>query len=413
MKNTDIAKIIFDCKGKVQMDSRLVEAGEVFFAINSGNNYVTEVLKKNPALIIADKFFETTDKRIVFVENTVTTMQEVANIYRKMFPVKIIGITGSNGKTTTKDILFSVLSKKYKTKKTAGNYNNHIGLPFTILTTPPETEFLILEMGMSALGEIDLLCKVAEPDYGIITNIGLSHMEHLKTQENVFKAKTEMLPYVKPENMFIPIADAYLSKVNGVKVSISNFKEDVENISFEVDGEKYSIELNGLYNAVNSAIVIKLCKKIGLTKKEIQEGLDDCQLTPMRFQKLTWNGILLVNDAYNASPLSMNAGLVAFADITKNKYKVAVLGDMLELGDEEIKYHVEVLEKALELGYDEIIAFGPRMEKAANKINNQRIRICNDKNKIKEDLLNLVHTKKEKVSVFLKGSRGMRLEEIL
>ncbi|MGL6169081.1 MAG: Mur ligase family protein, partial [Fusobacteriaceae bacterium] len=163
--NKNIIEKLDEKIGKIEMDSRKVEEGDIFFAINNGKKYIPEVLKRNPYLIITNSK-EIEDEKIIFVENVVETMQELATLYRKEIGFKIIGITGSNGKTTTKDILFSILKEKFKTKKTEGNYNNHIGVPFTILTTPEDTEYIVLEMGMSNLGEIDLLGKISLPNYG-------------------------------------------------------------------------------------------------------------------------------------------------------------------------------------------------------------------------------------------------------
>ena len=305
---------------KVVMNSEKIESGDLFFAINNGNNYVIDALEKEASLIICDRMQPIHSDRIIYVENTVKFMQQIANIYRKEAKFNIIGITGSNGKTTTKDILYSILSEKYKVKKTQGNYNNHIGLPFTILSTESEIEYLILEMGMSDLREIDLLCKISEPDYAIITNIGLSHMEILKTKENVFKAKTEILQYVKKENTFLSGDDEYLINVPGNKIGfeptmkeeigcknyiIKDFRQTENGIEFYINNHHFSVDLNGEYNANNCGICIALGEKIGLSIENIRNGLKNLSITPMRFQKLYWNNMVVVNDAYNASPISM------------------------------------------------------------------------------------------------------------
>lgn len=415
---------------KVVMNSEKIESGDLFFAINNGNNYVIDALEKSAFLIVCDRVQPVHSDRIIYVEDTVKFMQQIANLYRKEAKFNIIGITGSNGKTTTKDILYSILSEKYKVEKTQGNYNNHIGLPFTILSTKSEIEYLILEMGMSDLKEIDLLCKISEPDYAIITNIGLSHMEILKTKENVFKAKTEMLQYVEKENTFLSGDDEYLVNVPGNKIGFnSNMKEEIgcknyiirdfkqtENgIEFSLNNEHFVVDINGEYNANNCGICIALGEKIGLSVKNIRDGLKNLTITPMRFQKLYWNNMVVVNDAYNASPISMELGLKSFYKIYKDKYKIAVLGDMLELGDKEIEYHEDTLQLALELGYDEIIIYGSRMKKALERLKNkcanaERILFLGEKEEIKRKILS---NKTEEAVLFLKGSRGMKLEEIL
>ncbi len=415
---------------KIVMDSKKIEENDIFFAINNGNNYVEEALEKQASLVFCDKKQIIKSDKIIYVENTVNAMQQIANLYRKEANFKIIGITGSNGKTTTKDILYSVLSQKFKVEKTQGNYNNHIGLPFTILTTNEDTQYLILEMGMSSLGEIDLLCKVAEPDYGIITNIGLSHMEILKTKENVFKAKTEMLKYVGAESVFLSSDDEFLVKVSGNKIGfnpnvktdgkcknyvISNFVQDENRIIFSMNGEEFSTNLNGEYNANNCGLVIALAKKIGLSSEEIKMGLRELSITPMRFQKVYWKDILVINDAYNASPISMELGLKSFAQIYKERYKIAFIGDMLELGEKEIEYHEDAIKQALSFGYQEIILYGDRMEKALENLKKASV----DTKKVlffkdKEDIKNIILSKEKlEIVLFIKGSRGMKLEDIL
>ena len=203
--------------GHVVMDSRKIQKGDLFFAINNGNNYIEDVLNKGVALVVADNY-KGNDKRVIKVENTVESMQKLAQKYREALDIKIIAITGSNGKTTTKDMMYSVLSQKYVTAKTMGNLNNHIGVPFTILQLDSKYEVAVLELGMSGFGEIDLLSNIAKPDIGVITNIGDSHLEFLKTRENVFKAKTELIKYITKENLIIFGDDPFLKILDGIKV---------------------------------------------------------------------------------------------------------------------------------------------------------------------------------------------------
>lgn len=427
-----LEKIKLNENTKIEMDSRKIEQGDIFFAINNGNTYVKDVLKKNPALIICDIVQNNlSDERVIYVEDTVYAMQEIANIYRKLLGLKVIGITGSNGKTSTKDILYSILSWKYKTVKTMGNYNTQMGVPYTIFKAKEDTQCLVLEMGMSDYNQIDRLCEVAEPDYGIITNIGLSHMETLKSRDNVFKAKGEMIKHVDSNNLFLCSDDEYLRKVKSHRVGFSkieknyeqeienflieNFKEDYQGISFKVDNENYRSSLHGIYNANNIALALLVAKKIGMSHEEIQKGLDNCEITPMRFQKIEWEGLRVINDAYNASPVSMKLGLETFAKIYENEIKIAVLGDMLELGTEEHDYHVKSLENASELKFKKIFLYGERMKKALEelKTNSDKydsIEIFNDKKTIKEEILKL---KNLNPVIFLKGSRSMSIEEVL
>ncbi len=444
-------EIKFSQESKVEMDSRKINEGDIFFAINNGNNHIEEVLLKNPSLIISDsKDIKIEDKRIFYVEDTVKTMQDIARLYRRELKAKVIGITGSNGKTTTKDILFSVVSKMGKAKKTFGNYNNHIGLPFTMLTTGEEIEYLILEMGMSDLGEIDLLCNIAQPDYGLITNIGITHIANLKNRETVFLAKTEMLKYVKNENMFVNSDDDLLEKINSNHVGFNmkniinteaglfNYRlcdldetEGEQIFSFvEIIGnsdtkkskiERYKMNLNGAYNTLNAGLVVALTGKIGASSKIIKEGLLNVELTPMRFEKNRYDGIICINDAYNASPISMELGIKSFENVYRNNYKIAIIADMLELGTDEITYHEKVLKEILLLEIDEILLYGPIMGAAYKRISNIKTNVIFKEFSNKKILTEYLRDKLERlgkesakdIALYLKGSRGMKLEEII
>ena len=401
----------------VIMDSRKVQKGDLFFAINNGNQYINEVLEKGASIVVADNYLGD-DKRVFKVPNTVEFMQKFAKEYREALGLKVIAITGSNGKTTTKDMIYSVLSRKYRTKKTEGNYNNHIGLPFTILQLEEKDEVVVLEMGMSGFGEINLLSSIAKPDIGVITNIGDSHLEFLKTRENVFKAKTELLNYVSSENTYIIGDDQYLKNVVGNKIGfnkennfvIEDFIDSNDGMSFKVENNEYTLNLNGKHNALNAGMAIAIGKRFGLTSEEIKEGLKNLHLTPMRFQKIEKEDVIYINDAYNASPISMEYSLNTFDKLYNNMKKIVVLGDMLELGEKEIEFHREVIEKALSIKSNKIYLYGERMKKAYDLLEkNDKIRCFNDK----EDIVKLIANETEKIAVLLKGSRGMKLEEII
>ena len=402
---------------KIIMDSRKVQKGDLFFAINNGNKYINEVLEKGASIVVADNYLGD-DKRVFKVSNTVEFMQKFAKEYREALGLKVIAITGSNGKTTTKDMIYSVLSRKYRTKKTEGNYNNHIGLPFTILQLEEKDEVVVLEMGMSGFGEIDLLSSIAKPDIGVITNIGDSHLEFLKTRENVFKAKTELLNYVSSENTYIIGDDQYLKNVVGNKIGfnrennfvIEDFIDSNDGMSFKVENSEYTLNLNGKHNALNAGMAIAIGKRFDLTSEEIKEGLKNLHLTPMRFQKIEKEDVIYINDAYNASPISMEYSLNTFDKLFNNMKKIVVLGDMLELGEKEIEFHREIIEKALSIKCDKIYLYGERMKKAYDLLEkNDKIRCFNNK----EDIVKLIANEIEKIAVLLKGSRGMKLEEII
>ena len=427
LKREKLNELIFEEFSKkvqiknVVMDSRKVTEGSLFFAINNGNSYVKDVLDKGASLVIADNT-NIKDKRVVKVTDTIATMQNLATKYRKKLDIQVIGITGSNGKTTTKDIVYSLLSTKAKTLKTEGNYNNHIGLPYTLLNVTDEEKFVVLEMGMSSLGEIRRLGEISSPDYAIITNIGDSHIEFLKTRDNVFKAKTELLEFVDKKNTFVCGDDEYLGKLDVNKVGfnenndykIENYEFSNKGSKFVLDGKEYEMSLLGKHNISNTAIAIELAKKIGLTDEEIQKGLKEIKISNMRFQEIKIGEDIYINDAYNASPMSMKAAIDTLNEIYNDKYKIAILGDMLELGENEINYHIDVLNYLLDKKIKLIYLYGERMKKAydifmKNKSEEYRFWYYPTKEGIVESLKNI---KMEKV-ILLKASRGTALEDII
>ncbi|WP_338951993.1 D-glycero-beta-D-manno-heptose 1,7-bisphosphate 7-phosphatase [Fusobacterium nucleatum] len=405
----------------VVMDSRKVIKGSLFFAINNGNSYVKDVLDKGASLVIADNT-DIKDERVIKVTDTIATMQDLATKYRKKLDIQVVGITGSNGKTTTKDIVYSLLSTKAKTLKTEGNYNNHIGLPYTLLNVTDEEKFVVLEMGMSSLGEIKRLGEISGPNYAIITNIGDSHIEFLKTRDNVFKAKTELLEFVDKENTFVCGDDEYLGKLDVNKVGfnenntykIESYEFSNKDSKFILDGKEYEMPLLGKHNISNTAIAIELAKKIGLTDEEIQKSLKEVKISNMRFQEIKIGNDIYINDAYNASPMSMKAAIDTLNEIYDDKYKIAILGDMLELGENEIDYHIDVLNYLLDKKIKLVYLYGERMKKAydifmKNRSEEYRFWYYPTKKGIVESLKNI---KMEKV-ILLKASRGIKLEEII
>ena len=405
----------------VVMDSRKVIKGSLFFAINNGNSYVKDVLDKGASLVIADNT-DIKDERVIKVTDTIATMQDLATKYRKKLDIQVVGITGSNGKTTTKDIVYSLLSTKAKTLKTEGNYNNHIGLPYTLLNVTDEEKFVVLEMGMSSLAEIKRLGEISGPNYAIITNIGDSHIEFLKTRDNVFKAKTELLEFVDKENTFVCGDDEYLGKLDVNKVGfnenntykIESYEFSNKDSKFILDGKEYEMPLLGKHNISNTAIAIELAKKIGLTDEEIQKSLKEVKISNMRFQEIKIGNDIYINDAYNASPMSMKAAIDTLNEIYDDKYKIAILGDMLELGENEIDYHIDVLNYLLDKKIKLVYLYGERMKKAydifmKNRSEEYRFWYYPTKKGIVESLKNI---KMEKV-ILLKASRGIKLEEII
>lgn len=409
-------KIITD----ISMDTRNVKKGSLFFAIKGGNYHIYEALENGAELVIYDdKNLKMDDKRCILVDDTVLFMQDLAKDYRKSLDVTVVAITGSNGKTTTKDMVYSVLSQRYKVQKTQGNHNNHIGLPYTILKAHSDDEVLVLEMGMSDFGEIDFLCSIAAPDYGVITNIGESHLEYLKSKENVFKAKGELLKYISPENTIVFGDDKYLKDVEGIKAGygeenefrISEFDENDSGAEFNISGEIYFIPINGSHNALNASFAVALGTKMGLSVSEIKGGLKKLNITPMRFQKIEMGDKLYINDAYNANPTSMRLSLETFDKLYNDgSCKIIVLGDMLELGEESEKYHRSIKCTLDKTKADHIFLYGKEMKNLwLSCQGDERVSYFSDKKEIIKEIDSVLG----KRVILLKGSRGMKLEEII
>ncbi|TDQ42323.1 UDP-N-acetylmuramoyl-tripeptide--D-alanyl-D-alanine ligase [Aureibacillus halotolerans] len=283
---------------------------------------------------------------IFFVEDTTVALQQLAQLYRFQVNPFVIAITGSNGKTTVKDLVAGVCEKKGKTHKTAGNLNNHIGVPMTLLSMPDDCAFLIVEMGMNHAGEIEVLSKLAAPDMAIVTNVGESHIEFLGSRENIAKAKLEIAEGLKADGALLvdgdePLlshpaiqADGRIGFTDRASVRLRIEKTDLHGQNFVYRGESYSLALLGAHNSKNAAYAIEVGSRLGLSHEQIQAGLTQAAFTPMRMQLLTGpNEVTIINDAYNASPTSMRAALTVLKDMAHRSAKVAVLGDIFELGE--------------------------------------------------------------------------------
>lgn len=446
-ENIEFEREIIDINN-IEMNSKKVKNKDLFIAIRGGNNFVNEALSKGAFVIYDNSDIEIKkgfEKKAFFVDDSIKFLQKLAKKWRESLSIKVIGITGSNGKTTVKDMIYHILSKKFKGKKTLGNYNNHIGLPFTLLRSATDDKFIILEMGMSDFGEIDLLGQIANPDINVITNIGESHLEFLKTKENVFRAKTEILPYIK-DALIVNGDDKYLKNIKSEKIKVikalnlekNDFLENSENFYYgDIDFDKnntrftlkyfgqickknvtrnYVTNVLGEHNILNLTMAIAVAKQFGVEDKVIEDAIKNINLTDMRFQIIEKGKTVYINDAYNASPSSIEKSLETFSKIYNEDSvkKIIVLGDMLELGENELKYHADIYYVLKNVKFDKLYLFGKRMkslfEKIENeKLNNKEIIYFNKKSEIKEKINEI----KENKVVLLKASRGIKLEEII
>lgn len=372
--------------------------------------------------------FLPTDFPVFFVEDTLLAMQQLAKAYREKIDPVVIGITGSNGKTTTKDLVSSVVMQKYNTHFTHGNLNNHVGLPLTILSMDPKTEVLVLEMGMNHFGEIETLTKIAEPDYAIITNIGEAHIEHLGSREGIAKAKLEIVQGLKDDGIFIFDGDEpLLQKQKHLQETITcGFGENNENMIHDVsmkdqrtvfsfgEDESYQIPLLGKHHCQNASYAIVIGKKLGLEQMEIQKAFDNMHLTGMRFEMLTGkNGAVIINDAYNASPSSMQASIDVVKQLQPFPIKVLVLGDMFELGIDSEQWHRRV-GAAISEPISAVFTYGQDAQYIASEVNNGPAQITCQHADSKQELLG--HLQKyltDGALILFKASRGMNFESIV
>lgn len=415
------------------IDTRRIEENNIYLAIKgetfNGNNFVEEAFKKGASIAIVDEILFDIEKAsgtVILVENTLNALLELANYYRRKLNLKVVGITGSCGKTSTKDLVAGFLSSKYKVFKTKGNFNNQIGLPLMILELDSSHDVAVLEMGMSDLNEIDLLAKTAMPDLALITNIGLSHIENLKTQENIFKAKMEIVNYFNEKNtLILNSEDNFLAKVNNKCFEIFkigyNCEYDVfaSNIILEEDktiftanykGEssEFIIPMAGKHNVLNSLLAIGVSLKLGLSFEEMKAGIKNIEATSMRLQVIKKDNITIINDCYNASPDSMKSALDVLSAYKEGR-KIAILGNMNELGHKSFDSHKEVGIYAKDK-VDNLIVIGDYLEAYEEGYAKENI----IKFKTKEEFIeNIKNTISLNDVILVKASRGVKFENIV
>ncbi|HEQ3525083.1 TPA: UDP-N-acetylmuramoyl-tripeptide--D-alanyl-D-alanine ligase [Bacillus cereus] len=421
----------------VCIDSKKITKGNLFVPIirvKDGHDYVKEAMEKGAAASLWKKSYGDPPKGIpiIFVDDTLLALQKIARYYRKTSNVKVIGITGSNGKTMVKDIISTILSTTYRVHKTKGNLNSQIGLPLTILEMKQDTELLILEMGMSETGQIRNLAQIAQPDVAIITMIGQSHLETLGSREEIAKAKFEIVDGLNDGGLFLYNGDEPLlsqninmlgieSKSFGGKYTNDLFPTNVQldeyGVHFKLNHSKiqYDVPLHGKHNIFNTIVGIAVGQFYKVPIEKIQEALQQINITQMSFQFLTAKtGFTIINDAWNASPSSMKAAIETLQKLNAYKKKIIVIGDMLELGKKAETYHREIGKMLNEESIQYVFTYGELAkivaEEARKNYHTGKIKSFDNKAKIAEEVLKVI-TKKD--VVLLKGSRGMALEEIV
>lgn len=425
----EINEVTTDSRKKVKKSLFIPIVGENF----DGHNYVKQAFDNGAVAVLWDEnkslpTFLPTDFPVFFVDNTLTALQKLATQYRKDVNPIVIGITGSNGKTTTKDLVAAMVKTTYQTHYTDGNFNNHIGLPLTVLTMNRETEMLVLEMGMGDFGEIDLLSKIARPDYAIITNIGESHIEFLGSRKGIAKAKSEIVNGLKENGTVIIDGDEDLlkpmSKQNNVitcgfnkdnHVIIDHIAINQKETNFRLsDGTTYAVPLLGKHHAKNATFAIVLGEQLGINKEKRKRALHTLKHTAMRFELIQGiNDVSIINDAYNASPTSMKAAIEVVKQMNGFTEKVLILGDVLELGKHSEEMHRSVAD-VIELPITTVFTFGTDAAFIASAVKETHPSIKTSHFTEKEELIKQLQPYLNKNSLLLfKASRGLQFETLI
>lgn len=427
------AKKLNDCKidknksYTISTDSRTINKNNVYLPLVGekfdGNSFIEAAINNSEIEV-----YFTSNKKYIFenalglyVNNTKEAYLKLAKYYKNKINPITIAVTGSCGKTTVKEMLYNVLSQKYNVHKTKLNHNNEIGFAQTIFSLKPDIQILIVEMGMRGLNEIDLICKYANPNYSIITNVLTAHIGRLGSRENIAKAKCEVTRYMKePKTAVVYNDPLILENINDKSINVLTFDINSPNLKilkheesksvFEYKNNLYELNIEGIYNIQNSLAAIELGLLLNLTPQQIAKGLNEYKPIDMRWNVIKYNNdkMTIINDCYNANPDSMKAAIKTFFEIYKNQKNTLVLGDMGELGDNEISYHKELGEYLNNFEYYALITVGS----LAKNINIT----SKNKNKIHFDNINeckgYIFDKIKEGNILIKASRSMEFEKI-
>jgi len=425
MNTASLYAIFLNSKG-VSTDTRTLEKEALFFALSgpnfNGNLFVKEALEKGAmAVVMDDSKSNIDDDRVIVVENSLKALQKLATHHREQLNTKLIALTGSNGKTTTKELIREVLSTKYKVLATEGNLNNHVGVPLTLLRLKENHEIGVIEMGANHPGEIAALAEITKPNLGYITNFGKAHLEGFGSLEGVVQAKSELYNYLRQNNQQILInGDDAKQLIQSQGAKVSSFGNTVKAdfiwealdtidsyVSIKFQDQLIQSKLYGIYNASNLAAALSIGEIFSIPIAKGKKAVSNYNLTNNRSQLLSINEIEYVLDAYNANPTSMLAALSAFAKKPKVS-KVVILGDMKELGSTAQVEHEEIATQCLNYNFEKIILIGEQF--CSTSIENERILKFNDLNTFTKTFDQSNWNFNE---VLIKGSRALQLERLI
>ncbi len=423
----------------VCIDSRKVQKGNLFVPIKglnaNGHNYINSAIDNGCAATLWNKNEPNppTNIGVILVEDTVESLQKLAIAYRNALNIDVVGITGSNGKTSTKDIIAGIFSVKYKTQKTMGNYNNELGVPLTILSLDEDCKVAIVEMGLEKKGDLLFLKDMVKPNIGILTNVGTAHLENFNCVEEIANAKLEIVDCIEDNGLFIYNGDDELIKDEIKKISINNtltikrfgqnedndlyysiIDQDENGITFETYGEvkdSFGMNMLGKHQALNALAAILAAKRFDLTNTDIKNGLSKIEKTGLRNEIVKIKNCTILNDSYKSNPQSTLVALDTFEGLSSPK-KIVVLGDMLGLGKNEAKLHYEIGTKLSNYKVDELVTYGQLAKNIAEGASNviQNIKMFDDKELMTEYLSKYLD---EECTILIKASRSLALDEVV
>ncbi len=424
----------------VSIDSRKVSENNLFVPIKgvttNGHKYIANTIEKGAVATLwnLDEPNPPTDIAVIFVDDTVTGLQKLAEAYRNKLQTKIVGITGSNGKTSTKDITAGILSQKYITQKTLGNYNTEIGVPYTLLSLDESCEVAVIEMGMERAGEIGFLTRLVKPDIGIITSVGLVHIDNFGSIDDIARAKLEIVEGIKDDGLFIYYGDDKLiqNTVDNTEIKgsirkktfgenkknnlwLKEFKEDISGITFKISDDEcpeFHMEMLGKHQALNALAAILATKELGMTYEEIKLGLLKIEKTGLRNEVLKIKKCTILNDCYKSNPVSIKAALDIF-ELFEYPKKIVVLGDMLGYREMSEDIHYTVGRDLSSHKIDELITIGEQakyMAKGARE--NTEIKSIVEFDNKEQAAQYITKYLDMDSAILIKGSRFLKLEEI-
>lgn len=425
---------------KAETDTRTLERGSLFFALRGknfdGHDFIDKAFDKGATIVVTEKpCSPPAGCAAIVVKDTVRALGDLARSYLQTFQIPVIGITGSVGKTTTKEMIAQILSTRYCVHKTMGNFNNHIGLPLSVLKLTREHTAAVFEMGMSGMGEIEYLSRIIAPDIGVITNIGISHIEKLGSRQNILRAKLEISKGMKKNGTLVLNGDdELLSGLEGLlpmPVVFYGINENVQLHAFGIEslgeeGVRFTVTLRnedveillrvpGIHNVSNALAAIACAIEMGISNEDIQKGLAEYSQEKMRLNITCCNGVKVINDAYNAAPASVTAALSVLREVSGSKRSIAVLGDMMELGDYAEDAHKQVGASVVQNRISYLIAIGDLARYYVNEAVNDGM--IQENTRYFSSAETAIPFLKEFIKpddvVLFKGSRSMHLDKVI